>query len=457
MKKSTLLLLTPLLYGTLLSPIHAAPLKKIKKPIALVATNSFAGELPYAIFEGKTWKAEHGAHFVKLHLYFDEPFEIQKIEVKACKIFDNKPRAYINFDEWSEELTPEKDTASIKLKKPLQARSLTFNFQNKGDLCLSGLNLYSKDAQILLVPPQIVAAKVSASSTLNPELAYDVMNLFDSRLEYSWSSNGKSTGESIQLDFTSAQKITKIRIWNGYQRSDTHCQANSRAKVIELAGDHNYHEKITVQDIMGGQEIVLKKPFRGKSLTLKFLEAYKGKSYADLVISELRFWDGKTWLVPDPRSEMLKVAQHNAEQFQKANLKEIYEDDLSMDIQSSEKYGHWLLRFRKDGSFYLEGSWYLGPEFANYYALGNYEIKETSKNEIKMRIFGFLRQHTGVVIMDCNGCGRDCNKPDPNGDSSEGIFQDFIIFKKTKEGITVTNAGKHKRIQFDTLFMQTQN
>ncbi|EMF79882.1 hypothetical protein LEP1GSC188_1853 [Leptospira weilii serovar Topaz str. LT2116] len=78
---------------------------------------------------------------------------------------------------------------------------------------------------------------VIASDTLSPVSFYDVTNLFDSRYEYAWASDDrKGKGDAVTLDFrfNERQRITKIKIWNGYQRSDQHCYSNGRLKEATL-------------------------------------------------------------------------------------------------------------------------------------------------------------------------------------------------------------------------------
>lgn len=423
-------------------------------PIAMVAATSFESDLPFELIEGREWRAEKGARFVKLHLYLDQPANLTGLRLTACSPFDAPVRAYVNFDAAIHDIKPAGTQAAVDFPA-IEARSVTFNFQNGRDLCLKSLQLLTAAGPLKLVPPRIVQAKVKASSTLKPELSYDVMNLFDSRMEYAWSSSGKGKGEVISFEFSAPEQITKLRIYNGYQRSDVHCQSNARVRTLQLTGDNGYDVTVSVPDVLGGSEIVLQKPFNGKNLKLTIKDVYPGRAYQDLVISELRFFDGARWFMPDPRPAMRAVESVNARAFAKAGMEQVLNSTLSM--YSTPFPGEFAWRFRKDGSFYLEGSSMVINQSSTYYALGNYEVKESAPGTVEVRIFGVLRKTTTYISMDCNGCGRDCNKP---GDTGEGIFEQYIRFSvsrlnpKDPAAIHIVTSRPGGRIEFERLIQK---
>ena len=58
--------------------------------------------------------------------------------------------------------------------------------------------------------PLLVASSVTASSVLEPSVAYQAANLFDSRYDFAWSTNGKTTsgkGESFEVRFRFSPRI----------------------------------------------------------------------------------------------------------------------------------------------------------------------------------------------------------------------------------------------------------
>lgn len=428
-------------------------------PIALVAATSLKKELPFSVLTGQRWEAEDDSRFVKLHLYFDEPIDLKKYTITSCKPFTDTVASFINFDGWTVSMKNEGNEASYELAKPDTARSLTFNFQNNAKVCIENVSVYSSSrGRLTFTPPTVVMGTATATSTLKPDSSYDVMNLFDSRIEYGWASNGKMSGDTITFTFAKPVHIERIRVWNGYQRSEEHCQANSRAKNIKLEGDGGFTQKAVLADEMSHQDISFTKPFDGTKLVLKIEDAYKGNAYSDLVISELRFHNGNNWFILDPRAAMFRIQSENTATFKKGGVDFILNHNLEMAAEGSAD-NRWVVRFRRDGSFYLEGGWANEGKFENYYALGNYEVKAVRAGEVDLRVFGFLRRNRGQM-MDCNGCGRDCNKPKPDPDApfgkTEEIFQDTVTLKKTKAGVEMKNTSKDKRITFDRLQLKVQ-
>ncbi len=452
-----LIVLLPLLLSPSLWMMGAQDAQPV--PIALVASTSLKKELPFAVLQGQRWEAEDDSRFVKLHLYFDEPIDLKRYSITACSPLTDGIASFINFDGWTVPMKTEGKEAFYELAKPDSARSLTFNFQNNMKVCIEKISITSASKGVLtFVPPDVMAGNAVATSTLKPDASYDVMNLFDSRIEYGWASSGKASGDTITFTFAKEVRIEKLRVWNGYQRSEEHCQANSRAKNIKLEGDGGFSHKGVLADEMSHQDIVFAKPFKGKKLVLKFEDAYKGKAYNDLVLSELRFHNGKNWFILDPRPAMARIQNQNTASFKNGGVDFILNHNLEMAAEGSAD-NRWVVRFRRDGSFYLEGGWANEGTFENYYALGNYEVKAVRPGEADVRVFGFLRRSRGQM-MDCNGCGRDCNKPKPDPNApfgkTEEIFEDTLTLKKTKAGVDMINTGKAKRITFDRLQLKVQ-
>ncbi|TGJ98488.1 hypothetical protein EHQ53_01840 [Leptospira langatensis] len=469
-----------------------------KLPVSMITATSMESGLPFDILDGKSWRPEKGAKFVKLHFYPDETFQLSKIEVESCNGEFSEPiTAYINFDEYSQDLE-KGSTAAVKFETPRNTRSVTFNFHKNQDICIQKINFYDeKGSKMRWKGPKVVEASVKASETAKPNLSYDVMNLFDSRYEYAWASDKRGKGVILDFSFKEKQKITSIKIWNGYQRSDRHCQTNGRLKTATLTGDGGYSEKIEVQDILGPQTIHLPKPFEGNNLRLTVDSIYEGKDYKGLVISEIRFSDGEEWLLPNPMEQVHKIAKHNFFQFTAAGVTNV----LNWSFVGSEFYGsiptaaasteqpqtgeatppateenatnpeeakpellssNWTLRLRSDGSLFFEGNTSSaeadgdGKINKTFFALGNYEIKEAKPDGLKLRIFGLVRKMSAREYNeeyyggDCNGCGRDCNRSD-DPENGEKIFQETIRIRKSGDKIYVQNENPGKTFDFSTL------
>ena len=449
--KKTQAVLFFIMTGLFLSGEGALFAKNEIVSVSLVAATSISDSLPQNALMGKKWRPDARAEYVKMHIYLDEPLSLGGIEVESCSgAFRSKLSAYINFDGDFLDLTGNESKVTGALRNKISARSVTINFGNNTNLCIQSVKLLDQNMQpIRISVPETVHSEVSATGTLAPVQSYDIMNLFDSRMENGWSSNGRVSGDEIKMEFSEKKSIIKLRIWNGYQRSDKHCYENSRVRTLEITGDGNYNQTVAVKDIMGYQDIPLAEKFTGKKLTIKIAAAYPGKTYKDLVISEMRFFDGKNWFMPDPIARLKAIAEENRNLFGKSGLDEI----LDKTIRSDEGL---TFRLRSDGSFFLEHQFAVYQRNAQehyFYALGNYEVKGNGSDEVHLRIFGYLRKRITEYSMDCNGCGKDCNVQNRGEQAgpgeTEGIFQDFITLKKKGEDYSIANTGKKTRIPID--------
>ncbi|PJZ70518.1 hypothetical protein CH373_05465 [Leptospira perolatii] len=470
-----------------------------KLPVSMITATSMESGLPFDILSGQAWRPEKGASFVKLHVYPDDAFTLSKIEINSCGgNFSDVVTAYINFDEYSQDLTSDGAKASVSFETPRNARSVTFNFHKNTDLCIDKVVFYDeKGSKLNLKAPKVVEASVKASETAKPYLSYDAMNLFDSRYEYAWASDDHGVGVTLDFDFKEEQKIESLKIWNGYQRSDVHCFSNGRLKEATLTGDNGYQAKVAVEDILGPQTVKLEKPFKGKHLRLTVDSIYKGKTYKGLVLSEIRFFDGDDWVLASPIEQVKKIAKENSLQFTAAGANgvlnwsfiggELYGDIPVSGAGSSEapdsqavaeanptpsedfaqpESSNWTLRLRTDGSMFLEGNTREsdGATGTNrsFFALGNFEVKEAKPDNLKLRIFGFVRTFTEKEYNedyyggDCNGCGRDCNMANDDPNKKEKIFQEFIRIKKVGNKLYVQNENPNKIFHFKTLELNNE-
>lgn len=430
--------------------------------ISMAVATSVTDALPFDMLAGKgKWSPDPKASFVKLHMHFASAVYFDELEVESCgRSFDHSLQAFVNFDQGYQILPPGAKTTRAMFGAPgrgMAADSLTINFLHNTELCISGVRLKRGTSYIPLIPPKVVPGTVTASSTLKPVEAYDIMNLFDSRFEYAWASEGKPTGVEFNFAFPQEQSITKIKIWNGYQRSENHCYSNARVKEFEISGDGAYAGapvKVQVEDEMGERVIELPKEFKGKTFKLTATKAHAGKAYKDLVISEMRFFDGKDWVMLDPLQRAREIAKTNRTSFESAKLASILNQGLVGTTKVSDSEGSVTLRFRDDGSMYFESN-VADEEASNQlYALGNYEVKKADPKFLEVRLFGLLRKNTyGYEDMDCNGCGRACNtKGVPN---NESIFQETIKISPAADGrFAVENLSKKPKLMFKKIEMQ---
>jgi hypothetical protein len=435
----------------------------------MMHSNAIDQESPFQLVRTGKWKAAPDARYVKLHIYFDEPVPMSAVEVDGCVTpSDPKFSVWLNFeethfytnDEADEEREfpyPAKGGLADKTyfargyPKGTEARSLTFNFESWQGVSLCGLRVYDAEGKPYhLVAPTTVGGTAIASSTLSPEAAYDVMNLFDSRFEYAWASAGEAKGVDLVFRFAAPQTIDRLRIWNGYQRSGTHCIANSRAKRIEVTGDGGYSAALDVKDELGSQVLALPKPFTGRELRLRVTDAWVGKAYEDLVISELRFGSSGAWFMLDSLPMLRAAASANRAAFDAAGVTSalVLNQSYAEEADDAAK-----LRLRADGSFYLSGRGERNDEVRRYFALGNFEVALSQvAGGLRLRLFGI--HYETEAYGDCNGCGRDCNR---KSDSKRGkIFEEYVTLKlardsRSKTYLRVDNESGGKKLPFKEL------
>ncbi len=235
-----------------------------------------------------------------------------------------------------------------------------------------------------------VGGSVEASSSLEPVEAYGPDFLFDSRPAFGWADgneNSTGAGESLTFRFDEPQHIERILIWDGYHRSRTHYEHNERASLISFGPEGGTPAEYRLDDTMTPQMVYLDAPLEGSSFTMDFLEVYPGEVYKDLVVSELRFFDGEEWFVIDTgggearKLEILQWARNcDAGTFIDRQIYANFAEDYYYDEQT--------LVIRSNGSFVIwkEDERYDSRE--RMYADGNWQILDDNA----IRIFGRLHR-----------------------------------------------------------------
>ena len=172
----------------------------------------------------------------------------------------------------------------------------------------------------------------------------------------------------------------------------------------------------------------------------------------------------------DSRQHLKDGIAANRTQFAKAGLVKVLNDSYTAErtITSErrtflsketvqESFVNTTLRLRADGSFYMAGFYDNAKDgAANYFALGNYEIREAGPAGLKLRLFGLY--YESQEYGDCNGCGRDCNKAaTAEGEVEQKIFQENFQLKSSKDGkVEIVNQSGGKKIKFDRLILSRE-
>lgn len=175
--------------------------------------------------------------------------------------------------------------------------------------------LKSDNTVIPLKLPKLIPASVTATSVLEPLSAYHPANLFDSRYDFAWSTDGKKTtgkGEQVTLILNTPQSLSGLTVWNGYQRSPEHFKANGRVTLLEARADAQKPQTIKLLDRMEAQRIAFNPPLaNAKQITFTIRDIAAGSSYKDVLISEMRLINANGDLIL-PQAELPKVAPPTA-------------------------------------------------------------------------------------------------------------------------------------------------
>jgi hypothetical protein len=298
---------------------------------------------------------------------------------------------------------------------------------------LATIRFYRRDQKkpLQLVAPKSVTGKAVASLMLQPQSAYGVQNLFDSRTEFAWATDGKKSdgiGETVSLQFDATQNLSGIMIWNGYQRSDTHYYANSRVAKLSVKINEQPEFTLAVADHNGLQLLRFPKLFVDvKNMTMKITGIYPGKSYKDLAISEMKLVDQENnpllFTIPPIRQDipqsLSKLVDIALVPYMLGIVwaKDKMDKNYTPDYESAYDYPYCSIRLRSNGSF-------VGYSKNNFVVEGSWEPISSG-----VRIFGkkYLTYSDDAVYMQ----NRKQNK-------GVKIFQDSItIYDMTKTPFAV--------------------
>lgn len=350
-------------------------------------------------------------------LYFPEAIEVSKLKflvpeysIKRVEVFVNGsiveragPGKSVKIDQEMRSLFLRVDEMMGDIE---ESYYLDFGYgnvlKNRWDNAASILDieLYGKDGELLKVRPlHLESGKATASSTLAPAEAYSADFLFDSRNEFGWAEgvDGNGEGQNIKFDFGRDVRIEKIKVWNGYQRSKSHYERNARAKGIQFGMAGGEFGNYELADDQEAQVVDLSKPLQGKSFELKINSVFPGKSYQDLVLSEMRFFDGNRWFAlysgdqeASKKALQTKVKGTALEPVLDRNLADV--SSYNFDREKHER--NLLLRSNQSFVMYLSDFEMMdkkGREIRQV-ADGNWEIIKLGKDQARIKIFGKIRR-----------------------------------------------------------------
>jgi len=143
--------------------------------------------------------------------------------------------------------------------------------------------------------------KVESSSVLTASktTTYEALNAHDWDLKTAWATNkNKGIGEVLTFYFAPSEmlSVTHLKIYNGYQKSETTWKNNSRAKEMEVSINAKFLFTLQLEDTIKMQQFNIWERFSPANedlvIALKITKIYPGEKYSDLCLSEVNF-DGK--------------------------------------------------------------------------------------------------------------------------------------------------------------------
>ncbi|MBV6443588.1 MAG: hypothetical protein DYG98_18795 [Haliscomenobacteraceae bacterium CHB4] len=291
---------------------------------------------------------------------------------------------YIRFVKTGQEQTAqrEKEGAAIAIE----------SFPANAYVGVKALNMLNdKGEPMRIMPPKRVFGSLSASSTLEPEMAYSAANLFDSRKEFVWVEGNKTSsgeGETLSFNFEEPVNITAIQIWNGYQRSDEHFAANARVRSFEFGAKDGTMAAYTLRDTKAGQKIELTTAVKGQRFELKVKSIYAGSKYKDLAVSDLVFFDGHRAFVLDSKlPEQNQAALRN--KTGSSPLTQIFNRRISNSVEEAGVITQQSLILRSDGTFvFYSNDTMPDGTVSQTLADGNWEMVSSDAANFVIRIFG---------------------------------------------------------------------
>ena len=134
-------------------------------------------------------------------------------------------------------------------------------------------------------------AVVTASSTLPAagEVTYEAANLLDGRPDTAWHEGAKGArGEYVELRLAREASVTRLLLWNGYQKGEQFEQ-NGRVQTLMIeAGGRRF--SVDLLNVRGSQAVDLPEPIRTRTIRLTVEAIYEGERYPDTALSEIQVY-----------------------------------------------------------------------------------------------------------------------------------------------------------------------
>lgn len=314
-------------------------------------------------------------------------------------------------------------------------------FDVSKSLGVQEIKCYDFDGEpIDFVIPKVVNGQITASSTLSPEASYAPAFLVDGKFDFAWAEGAESKGvnEEVRIELDEEISIDRIRIWNGYQRSDKHYDDNARLSSFTLLAANA--EEVGQFLIPDQKETSIEVPkTKTNTLNLKVDEVFEGAKYEDLVVSELRFYyRGRPYLIQtNHEKNVMQANQEEANTLLSSFLDKTYairtHEEVEADymVSSSTTSNTFILRSNGSFVYYGEEAFYemenedpmpFSEDQNTIIADGGWELIEQNEDEVKVRIFGKRYMLTTDEQLYKSKVDQ----------STLRVFQDYVTLSKTE-------------------------
>jgi hypothetical protein len=384
------------------------------------ATSTAADRPVRALFDNDPatiWQTQNGAGPDEgVMLYFDSPVSLRSVQVDAPDGSFASPapkdalRIYVNGKESNTGQPGSAIDISAEPVRSLYVRVLAtgkeattkrdyteiVQYPAMASVAFHSLTLTNAQGQaVRLAPPAQVKGSATPSSTLKPESAYSIANLFDARKEFVWCEGNAATDgtdETLIFTFEKPVRITALKCWNGYQRSPKHFSANTRIRDFAFGTQGTTGNTYTLRDDAAAQTIQLSAPIEGNAFELRIKSTYPGKNYKDLALSELIFYDGNQPFVLDvSQNTTAKYKTSLRSSTQTTPLQAILNRRIQNEINEADIFRSTRsLVLRDDGTFVYYGNDENteANALAKTLADGNWELVRADANTAEVRVFG---------------------------------------------------------------------
>jgi zinc D-Ala-D-Ala dipeptidase len=317
------------------------PIGRWSPPIVIERIYASLGDPTAVLDTSRLWKHVHSAHpssHAHFHLVFAAPtylyaFSLNSPQlhrlagfamVDGNQVVDIHPNGFTMLERVVSTLdlhvqfntaTLPASLADAPLKNPLTTfwrdglASHFFQLQAVDLGQVAKLYLYGEDKFLNGVQyPLALPGRVLASSSEEPATRYHPTFLFDGRDDFGWGTDHgqDGAGESIAMSLDRPLRVSRLKIWNGQQGSDSAFRRHPCARTLLLSTGMDAPQRLVLPDRNGPVVVELPQPLTSATFQLAVESVYPGQGSDVLVISELQLGNDTQWysLSPDREAQL---------------------------------------------------------------------------------------------------------------------------------------------------------